>query len=182
VIPWTPDSSRSIGAIRGARAARSSTASCDLRAIDGELEGLAPERKQHRLLHEVCGALEELSQIGGAELFWGDRSAAGSSEDLLFRARSRVDFFEKRVSEIEDHRQAVLEEIERQQDDLDLLEGDLFEAQEEEERRQQEWIIEREVSVFPSRELIMPWTRGGEDDERFRKSLAASLLAACCSR
>ena len=150
----------------------------DLRAIDGELEGLATERKQHRLLHDVCGALEELSEIGGAELFWSDRSAAGTSEDHIRRVRSRVDFFQKRVSEIEDRRQAVLEEIERQQDDLDLLEGDLFEAEEEEERRQQEWIIEREINVFPSRELIMPWTRGGEDDQRYRRSLAASLLAS----
>jgi len=146
----------------------------DLRAIDGELEGLATERKQHRLLHNVCGALEELSEIGGAGLFWNDRTA--TSEDHIRRVRSRVDAFQKRVSEVENRREAVLEEIEQQQDDTDLLEDDVFEAQEEEERRQQEWIIEREISVLPSRELIMPWARGSEDDQRFRRSLAIALL------
>ena len=148
----------------------------DLRAIDGELEGLATESKQHRLLHDVCGALEELGEIGGAGLFWGDRTAVGTSEDHIRRVRSRVDFFQKRVSEIEDRRQAVVEEIELQQDDLDLIEDDVFEAQEEEERREQEWIIEREIGVLPSRALIMPWARGGEEDQRFRKLLALTLL------
>ena len=121
----------------------------DLRAVDRELEDLATERQQHRLLHDVCGALEELGEIGGAGLFWGDRTAAGTSEDHIRRVRSRVDVFEKRVSEIEDRRQAVLEELERQADDTDLLENDLLEAQEEEERREQEWIIEREIGDLP---------------------------------
>src|SRR5438105_9736078 len=48
----------------------------DLRAIDAELEDLSTERHQYRLLHDACGALEELRQIGAAELFWGDRAAA----------------------------------------------------------------------------------------------------------
>jgi len=148
----------------------------DLRAVDRELEDLATERRQHRLLHDVCGALEELSEIGGAGLFWGDRAAAGTSEDHIRRVRSRVDAFEKRVSEIEDRREAVLEELDRQQAVTDVVEDDVLEAQEEEERRQQEWIIEREISVLPSRGLIMPWTRGGEEDQRYRRSLAVALL------
>jgi len=150
----------------------------DLRAIDRELEGLAPERKQHRLLHDVCDALEELCEIGGAALFWGDRAAAGASEDQIRRARSRVDVFQKCMSEIEDRRQAVLEELERQEAETDLLEADVFEVQEELERREQEWIIQREISGLPSRALIMPWARGGEEDQRYRRSLAASLLSS----
>lgn len=148
----------------------------DLRAIDSELEGLATKRKQHRLALEVCGTLEELSDIGGAELFWGDRTAAGASADHIRRVRSRVDVFHKRVSEIEDRRQALIEQIKQQQNHADLLEDDLFEAQDEEERRKQEWIIEREISELPARKLIMPWARGGEDDQRFRKSLATALV------
>ena len=148
----------------------------DLRAVDHELEDLATERRQHRLLHDVCSALGELSEIGGAGLFWGDRTGPGTSEDHIRRVRSRVDVFEKRVSEIEDRRQAVLEELDQQEDHTDLLESDLLEAQEEEERREQEWIIQREIGVLPSRGLIMPWTRGGEDDRRYRRSLALSVL------
>ena len=59
-----------------------------------------------------------------------------------------------------------------------LIEDELFEAQEEEERRRQEWIVEREISGLHSRPLTMPWTWGGEDDRRFQKSLL-STLAVC---
>jgi hypothetical protein len=148
----------------------------DLRAIDRELEDLATERRQHRLLHEVCGGLEQLAEIGGARLFWGDHASVATNEDHIRRVRSRVDIFQKRISEIEDRREVVLEEIDQQQYTTGLLEDEVLEAQEEEERRRQEWIIEREVGDPPYPELIMPWTRGGEEDRRFRRALAASLL------
>jgi len=150
----------------------------NLRAIDAELENLAHERRQHRLLHDACGALEALGEIGGAALFWGDRTAAGAGEDQIRRARGRVDSFQKRIDEIEERREAALEQIDRQQGDTDLLEADALEAQDEEERRQQEWVIEREIDVLPARALIMPWARGGEEDERYRRSLKTALLAS----
>src|SRR6187431_3112153 len=147
----------------------------DLRAADAELEGLSVERRQHRLLGDACGALDELRETGGAELFWGDRAAAAGEEHMR-RARDRVEAFQKRVSVIEDRRQVLVEEITQQEYQAGVLEDDLFEAQEEEELSKLDWIIERELGELPSRELVMPWTRRGEDDRRYRRSLAASLL------
>ena len=147
----------------------------DLRAADAELEGLSAERRQHRLLSDACGALDELRETGGAELFWGDRAAAAGEEHMR-RARGRVEAFGKRVSVIEDRRQVLVEEITQQEYQAGVLEDDLFEAQEEEELSKLDWIIERELGELPSRELVMPWTRRGEDDRRYRRSLAASLL------
>jgi hypothetical protein len=148
----------------------------NLRAIDDELERLAPERKQHRLLQTVCGALEELRELGAAGLFWDGPAADREGDDHVRRVRSRVDVFEKRLGEIEDRRQAVLEEIQEQEETTGLLEDDVFEAERQEEERKLEWIIEREFTGLPGRELVMPWRRGGEDDERLRRSLAVSLL------
>jgi hypothetical protein len=147
----------------------------DLRAADAELEGLSAERRQHRLLSDACGALDELRETGGAELFWGDRAAAAGEEHMR-RARGHVEAFGKRVSVIEDRRQVLVEEITQQEYQAGVLEDDLFEAQEEEELRKLDWVIERELGELPSRELVMPWTRRGEDDRRYRRSLAASLL------
>jgi outer membrane biosynthesis protein TonB len=146
----------------------------DLHAVDAELTALAPERKQHQLLQDACGALEQLRETGGAELFWGDRAAAG--EDQIRRARGRAEVFQKRVGGIEDRRQTLVEHIRQHEHEAGLIEDDLFEAQEEEELRKLDWIIERELGELPSHELVMPWTRRGEDDRRFRKSLAMSLL------
>ena len=147
----------------------------DLREVDAELDALATERRQHRLLHDVCGALEELAEIGGAQLFWGGPALAGGGEELIRRVRGRVDGFQKRLGEIEDRRQSVLDEIEQQQGQADWLEDEALELQEEEDRLDREWIVERDIGVLPNRELMMPWARGAEEDRRYRRSLTRSL-------
>ena len=150
----------------------------ELRSLDAQLEALSPERNQHRLLHQVCDALGELDKLGGAQLFWGTREAVTTGELQLGRVRERVMAFEGRVGELEARRQNTREEINRAQYHVGLIEDELFEAQEEEELRQQEWIVEREISELHSRPLVMPWTWGGEDDRRFSKSLLGTL-AVC---
>ncbi len=150
----------------------------ELRGLDAQLEALSGERNQHRLLHQVCDALGELDKLGGAQLFWGTREAVAKGEDQLGRVRERVTAFENRIGELEARRQSTREQIDKTQYRVGLIEDELFEAQEEEERLRQEWIVEREISGLHSRPLTMPWTWGGEDDRRFQKSLL-STLAFC---
>jgi len=147
-----------------------------LRQFDLELEGLAGERERYRLLHEICGALDELGDLGAGELFWGGEGVAESrGRDQVRLSRGRLEAFEGRLGEIERRRQAVLDEIKKEHDSTEILEDEFFEAQREAEERKLEWMIERE-DVRPQRAVVMPWTRGGEDDQRFRKALAATLL------
>jgi len=150
----------------------------ELRSLDGQLEALTTERNQHRLLHQVCDALGELGKLGGAQLFWGTAEAVTTGEGQLLRVRERVTVFESRVGELEVRRQLAREQINQEQYRAGLIEDELFEAQEEEERRRQEWIVEREISGLHSRPLTMPWTWGGEEDRRFQKSLLGTL-AVC---
>jgi hypothetical protein len=147
----------------------------DLGSIDDQLEGLSTERERYRLLAEVCGSLEQLDELGAAELFWGER-VDGAARGHLGRVWDRVKAFQQRLEEIEERRRSVVHAIQLQQDDTDILEDYVFEAQLRDERRKLEWIVEREMDPLPLRASIMPWTRGGEDDQRFRKSLAVSLL------
>jgi hypothetical protein len=150
----------------------------NLRSVDAEIEGLSGQRRQHDLLEQACNALEELSSLGGAELFWGARTPAEERLAHVRHARSHVDAFEKQIGEIEERRQALLEEVERQQRATEWIEDDVFELQQREEQRKLEWIPEREMGALPFHELVMPWTRRGEEDDRFRKTLATSLLIA----
>jgi hypothetical protein len=147
----------------------------DLRGAEAELAALAPQRAQHGLVSDACDALEKLRATGGAGLFWGERDASAADEQLR-RARDRSNVFGKHVGGIEDRRRSLIERIREHEFQAGIIEDDLFEAQEEEELRKLDWIIERELKELPARELIMPWTRRGEEDRRYRKSLAVSLL------
>ncbi|MBN1239910.1 MAG: AgmX/PglI C-terminal domain-containing protein [Gammaproteobacteria bacterium] len=149
----------------------------NLRAIDDELDGLAAQREQFELLEQVCGSLEKLDELGAAELFWGGESRARSAQHVR-EVRSRLGIFQGRLGAIESRRHAVLDEIKEGQEVLDILEEDLFELEREAEERLLEWVPEREPAVVPERPIVMPWSRGGEDDRRFRKSLGSALLAA----
>jgi hypothetical protein len=148
----------------------------DLRAVDRELEGLSQERQEYRLLSQACGALEALRDLGATALFWDGRVGTGGGDDHVRLVRGRVDAFEKQLSEIEVRREEIVDQIQQQEEGTELLEDDLFEVRRREEERKLEWVIERQISPLPARELVMPWTRGGPDDERFRKALAASLV------
>ena len=148
----------------------------ELRAIDAELEDMATERSQYEALHEVCGGLEKLGQLGAAELFWSGRAANGEADEHLRLVRSRVDEFQQRLAVTEGSREAVLEKIRCEEENSEILEDDAYEARWQEEQRKLEWIVDREISELADRPSVMPWARGGEDDQRFRKSLAISLL------
>jgi hypothetical protein len=147
-----------------------------LRRIDAELDELSGEREQHRLLHDVCGGLEQLATLGGAQLFWAGFASGEESAHQLRLVRGRLDAFEKRVSEIEDRRETLLQEIDQHQHGAWFLENEILEAQEQAEQRSQEWTVEREASGLPARLLVMPWMRVGEEDERFRKLTVVTLL------
>jgi outer membrane biosynthesis protein TonB len=147
-----------------------------LRDIDGELESLSTERQRYQLLHEVCGGLEKLGEIGGEGLFWDGAVADGRGDDHVHIVRRRIDEFNRRLSDIEAGRKAIVEKINGAQDDTDYLEEDVRDAARAEEQRRLEWVPDREITDLPARPTVMPWMRGGEDDKRFRKTLAASIL------
>jgi hypothetical protein len=150
----------------------------DLRSVDAELQALADERQRYDLLRQVCDSLDELRGLGAADLFWPQQPEGGPGADHERRARARLEVFAERVAEIEGRRQAIVESIGEDQEAIEFLEEDLFQAQQQEERRKLEWIVEREISALPARRQVMPWNRGGEDDQRFRKSLTTALLVS----
>lgn len=148
----------------------------DLRAAENELESLKPQRKQHQFAVDACKALEKLAEMGGAEVFWGEGKTAQGAEHIQ-AVRARIDQFDARIKAIETRSAELLQQLSKQSDLVEAIEHALFEAQDEEERLKYEWPIEREISEVP-RKLIMPWTREGEDDKRFRRTAAIALLLA----
>jgi hypothetical protein len=150
----------------------------DLRIVDDEFESLAPQRMHHELLDQACGSLEKLGELGAASLFWGEGMEPARTAEQLREVRGRVSAFQAQLGELDERRQAILAKIGREEENLEILGEDLFLVREEEERRKLEWIVERDISPVPRRVQLMAWARGGEDDQRFLRSLTASLLVS----
>ena len=124
----------------------------------------------------MCRSLEELDDLGAAELFWQGRDT--NPADYIEKARNRIHNFGESLLQVEQRRNAIFDKIGDQNVTLDGLHYELVDVLERDERRQNEWVVERDAEEYPAHEQVMPWARGCEEDERYRKSLGTSMLTA----
>ena len=147
----------------------------DLQSVDAELEALADKSHEYELLANICRSLEELESSGATHLFWEDENEAIGQLD---RALQKIDDYSESIREVEGRRQKIVDKIGDQHAELDCLHYDLTDAIERMERREAEWVVEREDEAEPSHVQVMPWSRGYEEDQRFRKSVSSSLAVS----
>ena len=143
--------------------------------VELELEQLAERKQEFIVLDQVCRSLELLDDVGAAHLFWEDRQCAPPEQ--LERARAIADEYNQSIVRADDERLSLIEKIGDQNLSLDSAHYDLSEAIEREENRRAEWLVERESDEMPVHVQVMAWSRGYEEDQRFRKSLASSMLS-----
>ncbi|KPK48991.1 MAG: hypothetical protein AMJ63_17440 [Myxococcales bacterium SG8_38_1] len=148
----------------------------ELHAIEGELEAQIEKGERYEVLARLCENFEELEKAGASYLFWGDLQRPESTARHLEEVRGRLNEFTDEVERIEDRRDAVLDKIGDKNRSMDYLYYDLRDATEREESRKAEWLVEREEPELPARALVMPWSRGYEEDARSRKSVLLALL------
>jgi len=150
----------------------------DLQAVETELGALAHRNHEYDVLAQICRALDELEQLGADQLFWGSSPSEAEPVDPIRNARGNIDAFNEEVARVEDRRHGIVEEIGGQNETLQFLHYDLLATMEEEEKRKNEWLVEREADVVSPHNQVMPWARGCEEDDRFRRSLRSSILAS----
>jgi hypothetical protein len=147
---------------------------CD---IESEWEALGSRRVQYESLEHACQSIEKLREEGISRTFWGDRASDEEVAAHLDEVRARIADLGSELTEVEQRRDATREKVEQQCEAVEIIDDELRQWIEQEERRKQEWIVERDETEIPWRLQIMPWTRRQEDDQRFRKSLLGSALA-----
>ena len=146
-----------------------------LRALDAELEALRQKKPHYDAVSQACQSLEVLENSGMADLFW-DSQYSPDNQRHVRHARQNLTQYQAEVTQVEARRESLIESMNEQDGDLDDLHYHLRDVLAAEESRRQEWIVERQAAALPSRTLVMPWARGGEEDQRFRRSLAASVM------
>ncbi len=144
--------------------------------LDAELHSHASQRTQYSLLGTILGALDQLEQVGAADLFWNGQSSGYDPQNQMRRARNSVLAFEHKIGVIEGRRGEVQAEIRTETDNLRRLNHELAELEEEAEELRNEFPVYRDAADIPYRPLVMPWSRGGEDDRRYRKIFLLTLL------
>ena len=149
-----------------------------LRAVDEELEALGERREKFELLDHVCLSLDKLEELGAADLFWGTATDPAAASNQLVKAREKTAEFRAEVAVIEERRKQFIGQILEQDDVLVDLNDEWEELQEQEEARKLEWVVEREAEPTPLRRLVMPWTRGCEEDRLFQRNLLAAVAAS----
>jgi hypothetical protein len=147
----------------------------ELRAISSQIEQVLERKHEFDVLSRACQSLEELDELGAAELFWGQRQSEEEQRERLRFAHEKIDAFNAEVNALEKQRDAIVAQVDEQNLTLDNLHYDLRDATAREESRRHEWVVERKAEKLSYHGQVMPWARGCEEDRRFRRSLAASL-------
>ena len=148
----------------------------ELRPVEAELESFSADRQRFDALRDVCNALDKLKELKADELYWGGFSETQNIAGIMERARGRLASFEAEIGGILEKQASLQQQMNQCLDELDILEDDIRNAYDREERRQEEYVIEREISSVPYREMIMPWTRETESEKRFRRYASVALL------
>jgi len=148
----------------------------ELRAVEAELESFSADRQRFDALRDACNALDKLKELKADDLFWGGIPEAQNIAGYMEGARSRLASFEGEIRGILEKQASLRQQVDQCLDELDVLDDEVRSAYDREERRQEEYVIEREISSVPYRETIMPWTRETESEKRFRRYAAVALL------
>lgn len=147
----------------------------DLRAISSQIEQVLERKHEYDVLSRICQSLEELDELGAADLFWDQGQSAEDRRERLRYGHEKINAFHAELGALEKRRDAIIDQVDEQNLTLDHLYYDLRDATAREESRRHEWVVEREAEKLSYRGQVMPWARGCEEDRRFRLSLAASL-------
>ena len=149
-----------------------------LQGTNDELKSLAEKAHEFDVLGRICRSLEELEDLGSADLFWSSQDDSNARSEKLASAHRKIDEYGAEIRRVEVRRDSALEQIGDQNKELDHLHYGLIDLVEQREARQNEWVVERDAKEVPHHTQVMPWARGNEEDRRFKKSLGSSLAAS----
>ena len=127
-------------------------------------------------MQQVCDALDKLGELKAGELFWKGIPGGEDAAAHLERARGRVTRFQGQISGYLEKQTSIQKQLDYRMDELDALFEEVRDVHEREERRQEEFVIEREISAVPQRTVIMPWTKEAESERQFRRAVLVAML------
>jgi hypothetical protein len=156
--------------------AKCQTLKQELSRVESELEALAGDRPRYEALQEVCTALGKLSEKDAKDLFWSELPEVADPEEALPRLCRAPGRYLAKIEAARERRAAIQEQIKQCRNELAYLEGQVDDAYQREQKRNDEFVVEREVAFFPMHATVMPWSKEAESERYFRRSVLIALL------
>ena len=148
----------------------------ELRDVEAELGTFSADIERFDALREVCDALDKLGEMEADRLFWDEIPEARDPSGQLEKVRARVAQFEEEIGGTLEKQQSLQGQINRCLDEMYILDEEVRDAYDREERRREEFVIEREMSPIPYRAAVMPWSREAESERRLRRAVLGTLF------
>ena len=147
-----------------------------LRVVEAEINKFSADRQRFDALQDVCNALDKLRELNADELFWEGIPEAKDAARHMEQVRSRVASFEGEISGILEKQASYQVQINQCLDELNILDEEVREVYDREERRKEEFVIERDIAPVPYRTMVMPWNKDAEGESRFRRAVLVALI------
>ena len=149
---------------------------CEMRAVEAELETFSADRLRFDALRDAYNVLERLDELEAGQLFWGELPEFKDSAGHIVRLRSRIASFDEEISGILEKQANLKAQANQCIEELDYLYDEIRNAHSRDERRENEFAIERELSPDPHHPSVMPWSDDNESDRRFRRAMLIAML------
>jgi len=149
---------------------------CAIRAVEAELETFSADRLRFDALRDACNLLDRLDQLEAGQLFWEEVPEIKDPAGHIARLRSRIASFDGEIRGVLEKQAHLKTQANRCLDELDCLDDEIRNAYARDERRENEFAIERELSPVPHGPTVMPWSDDNESDRRYRRNLRTALL------
>ena len=146
----------------------------EMRAVEAELETFSADRLRFDLLREACSVLDRLDELQAGQLFWGEVPEMDSAGHMAL-VRSRLARFDGEIGGVLEKQANLKAQANGCSDELENLYYEIQDAYARDERRENEFAIERELSPVPHYPSDMPWNLG-ESDRRYRRALTTAML------
>ena len=149
-----------------------------MRVAEAELDMFSADRLCFDTLRDACVALERLAELDVGQLFWGALPEVPDPAVRVARVRSCVARFDEEIRGSLEKSAGLRAQINRCHEELDFLHDEVHDAHARDERREEEFLVERELSPVPDHPLVMPWSNDSEVERRYRRSMCTSMLLA----
>lgn len=148
----------------------------EIHAVEAELETFSVDRMRFDALREVCSLLDRLDELEAGQLFWGEVSEFKDPAGHLAGIRSQVARFDEEIRGTLEKQADLKAQFNQRLDELEYLHDEIHDAHARDERREDEYVIERELSPVPDHTVIMPWSDDDESERRYRRTLLTTMF------